>query len=480
MNRAVEPLYLQLASDLASLIQGGQLAPASRVPSVRELARQRGVSMTTAVASLRALEQRGLIVARPQSGYFVAPPLRRLEEPRVAKLPRASRRVGVEAIVERMAEASLDPNIARLGQAIPDAALFPRRHLERALAKSLRGRRVLDHYELRWTGVPLLRTEIVRHYARLGLALDEDEVIVTNGCTEAVSLTLRALLREGDTIAVESPTYFGFLRIFASLGLRVMEIPSRPREGIDVAAFRSALAAPNGREIRACLIVSSFNNPTGGSLPDADRRALVELCRQSNIPLIEDDVYGDLPFDGVRPAPCKRFDGDGRVILCSSFSKTLAPGARVGFVAAGRHSGELAAAKYLSSLSTAPLQQEMIGHYLRSGHYPRHLARMRRQLAAQVEQMTRVIERHFPPYTRISRPAGGSVLWLELPASVDTLTMYEQARLQNLDFVPGPLFSAAGRYRNCLRLNCGQPVTPAVESALRRLGVLVARTVERS
>ncbi len=378
-----------------------------------------------------------------------------------------------------MAEASLDPNVARLGQAIPDPALFPRRHLERALAKSLRGRRVIDHYELRWTGVPLLRTEIVRHYARHGLALDEDEVIVTNGCTEAVNLTLRTLLQRGDTLAVESPTYFGFLRIFESLGLKVVEIPSRPRLGLDVAALRAALAAPGGRAIRACMIVSSFNNPTGGSLPDDDRRALVSLCRESNVALIEDDVYGDLAFDGVRPAPCKAFDREGRVILCSSFSKTLAPGARVGFVAAGRLAPELAAAKYLGSLSTAPMQQEMIAHYLRSGHYPRHLARMRRQLATQVEQMSRAIERHFPADTRISRPAGGSVLWLELSSSVDTVAMYEQARLQNVDFVPGALFSATGRYRNCLRLNCGQSVTPAIESALRRLGAVVARAADR-
>jgi DNA-binding transcriptional MocR family regulator len=469
------PLYLQVAADLAALIDGGQLAPAQRVPSVRELARQRGVSLTTAVASLRNLEQRGLIQARPQSGYFVAPRGRQLAEPRDARLPRAARLVGMQAMINRLAEASLDPQIARLGQAVPDAALFPQRQLQRALNRGLRQQcRVLTDYDLRIAGSPLLRQEIVRHYARIGLALDDEELIITNGCTEAVNLALRCVLRRGDTLAVESPTYYGFLQIIESMGVKVIEVPSRPREGLNVEVLRGLLAAPGGKSIRACLMVGSFNNPSGGTLSDTDRRALLQLCRQADLTLIEDDVYGDLQHDGARPVPAKRFDRDGRAILCSSFSKTLAPGARVGFIAGGRYTEELRAAKYLASLATAGLQQEMLAHYLRSGHYPRHLARMRRSLATQVEQVSALVARHFPAATRISRPAGGFVLWVELPEEIDTLALYERARREGIDFVPGPLFSASGRYRNCLRLNCGLPVTPAVEAAVRGLGAMLA------
>lgn len=475
MDRPDAPLYLQVAADLAALIDGGQLAPSARVPSVRELARQRGVSLTTAVASLRSLERRGLIVARPQSGYFVARREPRLAEPVQERLPRVARRVGLQAIIERMAETSLDPNVARLGQAIPHPSLFPARHLQRALMRASRdGGRVLANYELRIAGVPLLREEIVRHYARVGAALEPEELVVTNGCTEAVNLALRTVLKRGDTLAVESPTYFGFLRIIESLGLKVIEIPSRPREGLSLQALKDALASPGGRSIRACLIVSSFNNPSGGCLDDEDRRALVRLCREADLALIEDDVYGDLQFEGARPVPCKQFDRDGRVLLCSSYSKTLAPGARVGFVAGGRYADALREGKYLSSLSTSAVGQEMLAQYLRSGHYPRHLARMRRALASQVEQASALVQRHFPAETRVSRPSGGFVLWLELPADVDAMALHEAARRGGIDFVPGPLFSAAGRYRNCLRLNCGQPVTPVVESAIRRLGALVA------
>jgi DNA-binding transcriptional MocR family regulator len=428
------------------------------------------------VASLRSLEQRGLIIARPQSGYFVARRPSRLAEPQPARLPRAARHVGVQATMDRMAEASLDPQVAGLGQAIPDPALFPRRQLQRALLRGLNegGGGVLTHYALRVEGQGALRQEIVRHYARLGAALDAEELVITHGCTEAVNLALRTVLKPGDTLAVESPTYFGFLRIIESLGLKVVEIPSRPRAGIDIEALREALAAPAGKAIRACLIVSSFNNPSGGSLSEGDRRALVRLCRDADLSLIEDDVYGDLQFEGARPVPCKHFDRDGRVLLCSSFSKTLAPGSRVGFIAGGRHTDGLREAKYLASLATSPVLQQMLAHYLRSGHYPRHLARMRRALSTQVALTSALVERHFPAATRVSRPAGGFVLWLELPESVDTIELYEQARRARLDFVPGPLFSATGRYRNCLRLNCGHPVTTAVESAVRRLGAMVS------
>jgi DNA-binding transcriptional MocR family regulator len=441
---------------------------------VRELARQRGVSLTTAVASLRSLEQRGLIEARPQSGYFVSPRVPRLAEPRPARLPRAARLVGMQAMIERLAEASLDPQVARLGQAIPDGALFPQRQLRRSLLRGLRQQAgLLSDYELRIAGVAALRREIARHYAHVGLALDPEELVITNGCTDAVNLALRCALKRGDTLAVESPTYYGSLRIIESLGIKVVEVPSRAREGISVDALRDLLAAPGGKAIRACLIVSSFNNPSGGCLPDADRRALVRLCGEADVTLIEDDVYGDLQHEGPRPVPCKQHDRDGHVVLCSSFSKTLAPGARIGFVAGGRLTEEILEAKYLASLATAGLQQQMLADYLRSGHYPRHLARMRRALALQVEQVSALVTRYFPAATRISRPAGGFVLWVELPQDIDTLALYEHARRDGIDFVPGPLFSATGRYRNCLRLNCGQAVTSSVESAVRRLGSLV-------
>lgn len=474
---ATVPLYLQLADELARLIEGGQLQPLERVPSVRRLALQRGVSLTTAVAALRTLEQRGLIEARPQSGFFVAQRAPRLAEPTAPRLPHRARLVGMQALLERLREASADPNVVRLGQALPAAELFPERQLRRELNRAARRTRLITSYETRAAGTPALRHEIARRYAQIGAAVPEDELVITNGCMEALNLALRAVAGPGDTIAVESPTYFGLLQVAESLGLKVVEVPVHPRHGLDVEALSELLGSRAGRDIRACVTITSFSNPSGALMPEGRRRELVRLCRSADIALVEDDIYGDLQHAGARPLPAKTWDRDGRVLLCSSFSKSLAPGARIGFVAGGRWSEQIRAARFVASVATAPLQQEMLAGFLRSGGYERHLLSLRRALATQVAQVSRLVEESFPADTRLTRPRGGFVLWVELPGGVDTLALYDEARQAGVDFVPGALFSASGRYGNCLRLNCGYPVTPAIESAVRRLGGLVSTRV---
>jgi DNA-binding transcriptional MocR family regulator len=331
----------------------------------------------------------------------------------------------------------------------------------------------LSTYVRRMSGSPALRGQIAAHYARVGMRLDVDELIVTNGCIEAMSLAMRAVARPGDTIAVESPTYFGFLQLAESLGLKVLEVPAHPRDGLSITALRELLGGRAGRHVRACMTIANFSNPTGAMLPLARKRELVQLCREADIALIEDDIYGDLPLEGARPLPCKAFDTDGRVLLCSSFSKTLAPGARIGFIAAGRYRETLRATKNVISGGTAVLPQEMLADYLAGGRYERHLKQLRARCAGQVTRLSQCVQDHFPVGTRLTRPQGGFVLWLELPEHVDTMALYEEASRIGVDFVPGQMFSASGRYGNCLRLNAGFPVTPATEEAVARLGALV-------
>jgi DNA-binding transcriptional MocR family regulator len=305
------------------------------------------------------------------------------------------------------------------------------------------------------------------------MRLDPGELIVTNGCMEAMMLAMRAVAQPGDTIAVESPTYFGFLQLAENLGLKVLEVPVHPRDGLQIPALRELLGSRAGRGVRACMTIANFSNPAGGMLPEARKRELVKLCREADIALIEDDIYGDLPLEGPRPRPCKAFDTDDRVLLCSSFSKTLAPGARIGFIAAGRYQETLLATKHVLSGGTAVLPQEMLADYLASGRYERHLKQLRARCAAQVTRLSQCVQDHFPAGTRLTRPQGGFVLWVELPEHVDTMALYEEASRIGVDFVPGQMFSASGRYRNCLRLNAGFPVTAATESAVARLGALI-------
>ncbi|MDQ2640899.1 MAG: PLP-dependent aminotransferase family protein [Pseudomonadota bacterium] len=475
MHEIAEPLYQVVADDLAGLIASGQLPPRSRVPSVRRLARQRGISVTTAVASLRVLEQRGLIEARPKSGYFVVPTRAPPAPPTPVNLPRTARLAGAQAMLKRFAEASLDPAMVRLGEAIPDPALFPQAALRASLVRAARRNPMeLATYARRMGGSAALRTQIAAHYAHIGMRLEAGELVITNGCMEALTLALRAVARPGDTIAVESPTYFGFLQLAESLGIKVLEVPAHPGEGMSVAALRELLASRAGSGVRACMTIANFSNPTGSCMPETRKRELVRLCREADIALIEDDIYGDLPLEGPRPLPCKAFDTDGRVLLCSSFSKTLAPGARIGFIEPGRHRDTLRAMKNVMSGATAVLSQEMLADYLASGRYERHLKKLRERCGRQVTQLSQCVQDHFPEGTRLTRPQGGFVMWVELPGAIDSMALYENAVRVGVQFVPGAMFSASGRYANCLRLNAGFPVTAATETAIRRLGALLA------
>jgi len=286
---------------------------------------------------------------------------------------------------------------------------------------------------------------------------------------------VRAVARPGDTIAVESPTYFGFLQTAENLGVKVLEVPMHPRDGLVIESLRELLGTRAGQSVRACMVTPNFSNPTGASMPDARKQELVQLCREADIALIEDDIYGDLPHAGARPLPCKAFDTDGRGLLCSSFSKSLAPGARIGFIAPGRYRDTARAIKQMLSGATAMPAQEMLAAYLASGRYERHLRRMRQRCAEQVSRISQDVENAFPPGTRLSRPQGGFVLWLELPGEADTYRLYDEANRIGVDFVPGALFSASGRYGNCLRLNCGFPVSAETSAAIRQLGRLAAR-----
>lgn len=475
------PLYQSLATELAGQIDTGSLKPEQRVPSVRRLAVQRGVSITTAVATLRHLEEQGLIEARPKSGYFVARRRKPLPEPAAVELPRRARLVGAAAMLKRLADMSLSPSVVRLGQAVPDPALFPQAALRVSLRDVMRREPdVLVSYPVAMGGSSGLREQIASHYAHGGVALDAAELIVTNGCMEALRLAVQVVVQPGETIAVESPTYFGFLQIAESLGVKVLEIPAHPRDGMSVPALRELLESRAGREVRACAVTPNFSNPTGSLMPEASKRELVRLCRTADIALIEDDVYGDLAFRGGRPVTCKSFDTDGRVLLCSSFSKSLAPGARIGFVAPGRYRDLLRVAKHRLSYATALPQQLMLQDYLSRGRYPRHLRLLQQRFATQVAQTSLAVQEHFPAGTRLSRPQGGFVLWVELPGSIDTLALHEEANRRGADYVPGVMFSVSGRYSNCLRLNCGYPFTTRTEAAIRVLGAMFVEIRTRS
>ena len=472
---ASAPLYIELADSLQQLVEQGTLRPGHRVPSVRRMALQRDVSISTVLQAYTMLENRGFLEARPQSGYYVRPRLPlNIPEPRMARPMAKPSYVGVTDLTADVLAHSVDPSYVSLGAACPAPSLFPTKKLSRILGSAARNDpSLIGRYSMNWAYEPLTR-EISRRYLQAGAALSHDELVITVGCTEALNLALRAVTKPGDAVAVETPAYFGILQMIQSLNLRVLEIPTDSREGLCLDALRDAFVQ---NEVKVLFVMPSYQNPLGSCMPDVKKEKLYELLTEFDIPAIEDDIYGDLHFSERRPKPLKAWDRDGRVLLCSSFSKTLAPSLRVGWVAPGRYLERVRRLKFTNTLGTPVILQKTISDFLRDGGYDHHLRSIRRAYQNQLHLFSQAILRNFPAGTRLSRPQGGFVLWLELPAGIDTMKLYTEALKQRINTAPGALFSVKDRYRNCLRLNCGIPWSEVIGASVEAIGTLAKQQI---
>ena len=465
-------LYEQLAGELTRSIESGVLRPGEKIPSVRQMCSQRQLSQATVLQAYHALEDRGLIQTRPRSGYYVSglwkgmPP-----EPGITVPAVDATAIDISELVFEVLGAVKSAKVVPLGSAFPSPLLFPLPKLARLLGSAARRldpwATVRDLPPGSWE----LRRQIARRYLELGAQVPVDEVIITAGAMEALNLCLQAVTRSGDVVAVESPAFYAALQAIERLGLRAVEIPTHPREGVDVAALEAALQQ---HDIKACWFMTSFQNPTGSLMPGDNRRQLVELLARHGVPLIEDDVYAELHF-GPRPEPpAKAYDREGLVLHCGSFSKCLAPGYRIGWAAPGRYTRQVSRLKLMTSVATNIPAQEALAQFLKLGGYEHHLGQLRRTLQSQQAAMLQLLGEHLPAGTRITRPQGGYFVWIEFPVSVDTLGLHRQAAALGISVSPGPMFSATRGFRNCMRLNYGHPLGKPMVDAVARLGQLAA------
>mgnify|MGYP006278909349 CR=1 FL=1 len=464
-----EPLYRQVARRIESLIDGGTFAPGERLPSVRKLSRQFSVSVTTVVEAYRLLEDRQRLEARPQSGHYVRTP------PPVAPIPAATPSAPapeapeVSDLVLRFLHGAQQPDVLPLGSAVPHADFLPVARLNRLLVQSVRRQPQASQAYDNVAGLEALRIQIGRRALEAGCSLAPEEIVTTSGTQAAVLLCLRAVTRPGDTVVVETPTYYGLLEALESLHLNALEVATDPRTGIVLDELEAVL---DERPVAACVLSPTYGNPLGHCMPDAAKRRLVDLLSAREIPLIEDDVYGELSFEGSRPRAAKSFDRDGNVLLCSSFSKSVAPGYRIGWTAPGRFRTQVLKLKFSSSVATATPTQMALAAFLADGGFDRTLRRLRRQYRELTARIAGAVARSFPDGTRVSQPGGGHVLWVEMPPAVDAVVLHERALDHGVSVAPGILFSASGRYRNCIRLNCALPWDERLEKALETLGRL--------
>jgi DNA-binding transcriptional MocR family regulator len=469
---AASPHYVRIAENLIGQMERGVLRAGDRAPSLRELSRQQRVSVTTALQSYMWLENRGYLEARARSGFFVRQPFAsEIPEPQFEVSSARERSLGVDDIMQDVFSAANDPAAIGFGAGCASPDLFPSRRL------NLNLRRIIHRDPLHSSrydfppGSEQLRRQIARRASDIEPGVSLRDVVITDGALEAVSLGLRAVARPGDAIAVESPTYFGILANIASMGMKIIEIPTHPQEGMDLNELERAIRK---HRIKACVTMPNCHNPLGYVLPDKHKRALADLTGRANVAVIEDDVYGDLASDGTRPRTVKSFDKKGLVILCSSFSKTLPPGFRVGWIIAGRFRAEVERLKFVTTVASNSLGQRVVADFLESGGYDRHLKRLRTAIALQVENVRQAIARYFPAGTRISRPAGGHLLWVELPPKTDSLKLYQAALAEHITILPGPVFCCGNRYRNYIRINCGHKWSEVYERALLKLGRLAS------
>jgi DNA-binding transcriptional MocR family regulator len=369
-----------------------------------------------------------------------------------------------------------DPHLVHFGAALPDPALLPEARLTRILMSLARRGEVGGGNFVTSEGVEELRVQVSQRLYGQGCRVTPEEVTITSGCSESLNLALQAVTHPGDLVAVESPTYFGLLATLECLGLRALEIPTHPSTGMDLQALRFAV---QNHPVSTCVSVSNFSNPLGSRMTDEAKRELVEILAEREIPLIEDDITGELYFEGDRPSVAKRYDSEGRVLLCSSFSKDIAPAYRVGWIAPGRYARQVRRLRAASACGAPVLSQRVIAEFLARGGYEHHLRRMRRAYGQRVAQMGQAVVRLFPSGTKVTTPSGGFLLWVEMPEEVDALVLYRKALHTGISLVPGHLFSPTTQFRNCIRLNAAY-WSERTEPALARLGQLAQQTYSES
>jgi len=463
--------YIEVADRIETLIETKVLKVGDKLLSVRALSKEQGISLSTAFQSYYLLESKGLIEARPQSGYYVKhSPEHVLDLPSISEPLDDAIPVSLDDMISSVYWDLRSEKLTNFSMAAPSIALLPAAKLTKAVIQAMResaGSCLLyEHVQ----GNPMLRKQIARQAFNWGGSLTEDDIVVTAGAVEALSLCIRAVTQRGDTVAIESPTYYAIFQVLESHGLKVVEIPTDPVTGADLDYLEQAIPR---FDIKACLFVNNFNNPLGSCMPDENKKRLVDMLAKREIPLIEDDIYGELYFGKTRPKTCKTFDTKGLVLHCASISKSLAPGYRIGWTIPGRFKQKVISLKRMHTVSTNTLTQAAVAEFLSNGRYELHLRHLRKALYTQSLRYAQAICEYLPDDIRMTRPQGGFTLWIEMDKKINAYRLHKRALKQNVGIAPGQIFSSSGSFENCFRLSYGDPWSEKIEDGIKVIGKLM-------
>jgi DNA-binding transcriptional MocR family regulator len=467
-------LYRRLVEEIETKIMNGTYKVGDRLPSIRKLHHKFTLSISTVYRAYTELEAMGLIEARPKSGYYVSSAiLNQLQPPAFRKKPSVPRKVTLTDMVPSIVAAMNDPNMLPFGSSSIASDLLPYKAIARIL-KSFTTQEIKTQMGYTLTeGVFELRRQLALRMLGWMDGVSAEEIVITNGCSEALTMALKATVKPGDAIAVESPTHFGLLQLLNELGVLIVEVPTDPQRGLLVRELEKVLTR---HPIKACVVIPNFHNPLGALMPDSAKKDMVELLNQHSIPLIEDAIYAGLHYGPHRPLPLKTFDRKDLVITCSSFSKTLVPGFRIGWILPGqRFLKKVRSLKASINVSTATLNQNVLARYLAENSYERHLRTLRQKLKNQTLNAARAVSTYFPSQTRLAMPQGGALLWVQLPDGIDSNTLYLKAHSRGISILPGTACSMGNQFNNCIRIGCGFPFTENMEKGIETLGRLTKK-----
>jgi DNA-binding transcriptional MocR family regulator len=464
-------LYSRLADQILEQVHNGIYRPDEKLPSVRVLARAQNVSISTALAAYGVLEDRGVIYVKPKSGYFVKHVVNReVKAPSILQEATLPAEVSsMQRVMEVMRDSS-DPSFVSFGAAMPSADFPVISQLKKIFAQKVRTEVFLGIGYDSVKGSEPLRRQLARRAVDAGVHVSPEEIVITQGCQGGIALCLRTLTKPGDIIAVESPSYYGLLQLILALGLKAIEIPSDAETGMSLDALRMALEQ---WPIKVVLTIPNFNNPVGALMPEENKKRLVELIELHDIPLIEDDIYGDLCYEDVRPRALKSYDTQGRVLLCSSVSKTLEPQLGIGWVMPGKYQEQFEYERFLTSITSFRLPQLAVAELLAHGGYERHLRQAREVYRQRRDRLIDLVVEHFPKRTCMSKPQGGFVAWIQMPSWVNSTNLYIAAREQGILIAPGEIFSSnPKKYLHSIRISYANAWTAEREEAIKTLGKL--------
>lgn len=463
--------YEKISSYITDGIISGLYPYGSKLPSIRSVSRQFNCAVSVVMQAYEALEIKELIYPVEKSGYYVSPP--NTPSPEINPLEKysyQSEQIRPLSIIDSIVKASRDESIIPLGAGIPDKSILPLTTLKQSITRVLKeGAGVLQNYSEE-SGLLTLRREIAKIMFYRGIHIDADEILITNGCIDALRLAIESVSHPGDTFIIEQPIFMGTIQLLKELKRNIISIPVSPDTGMDVKRLESVLKE---ERVQGIILTAAFQNPIGFVMPEENRKMVVELAASYRIPIIEDDLYSDCSHHMTVERPLKSFDDIGNVLYCSSFSKTISPGIRIGWISGGRYHKDCRSLKSITSLGGAPFIQAALADFLKRRGWENHVKKIQRDISRQASELKALLKEHLPNGVKISKPKGGLFYWIELDESVDSVKLFEDCLKSGISIVPGPAFSSGARFRNCIRISFGSPVTESIRDGVKRLGELI-------